>query len=339
MKTLTGLALYGALVFLPCFAATARAQVIKVGTLAPEGSPWHDALLELSQKWQEISGGRVRVRIYGGGAAGDEPDMLRKMRIGQLHGAALTTVSLITIVPDIEAISFPTTIRTDGELDRVIEKIGPRIEAQLEKKGFKTMTWTSTGWVRFFANDPIVTPDDLRRQKLFFWGSDTAYVELMKQLGFQPVTLAATDLLPSLQTGLVQAFVAPPVAALSFQWFALAKNMTDMPWQPLPGTLVITTKKWRTVPEDIRPAMEQAAAEVGKKLLKRSRVLEIEAIDAMKKHGLKVHSVPAEVQAEWRNLVKEKALPVFRGPRFSAEIHAEVGKTLKEFRETAGARE
>ena len=106
--------------------ATAGAtQVIKLGTIAPEGSPWHDGLLELAQRWRELSGGQIDLRIYPGGVSGDEPDMIRKMRIGQLHAAALTTVGLTTVVPDIEALAFPTVVRSDAELDQVIRRVGP----------------------------------------------------------------------------------------------------------------------------------------------------------------------------------------------------------------------
>ncbi|MCK4488599.1 MAG: TRAP transporter substrate-binding protein DctP [Desulfobacterales bacterium] len=310
----------------------AFSQVIKLGTVAPEGSPWHQAMLEVAQKWKELSGGKVTVRIYAGGVAGDEKDMLRKIRIGQLHATALTSSTLIDIVPDIEAISLPMLVRTDGELDYVIEKLGPEFEARLAKKGFKVLNWSTTGWVHFFTKEPVITPDDMKKQKLFFWGSDTTYVELMKTWGFNPVPLAITDLLPSLQTGLVDSFPAPPAAALSFQWFALAPHMTDLRWQPLPGTTVVSMKRWNSIPPDLRPLLEDVAREVGTRLQKRIRELEQEAIVAMKKHGLTVHAVPPEVEKEWSTLVREKGYPVFVGPRFSKEMFDTVRRVLDEYR-------
>ena len=310
----------------------AFSQVIKLGTVAPEGSSWHQAMLEVAQKWKELSGGKVTVRIYAGGVAGDEKDMLRKIRIGQLHATALTSSTLIDIVPDIEAISLPMLVRTDGELDYVIEKLGPEFEARLAKKGFKVLNWSTAGWVHFFTKEPVITPDDMKKQKLFFWGSDTTYVELMKTWGFNPVPLAITDLLPSLQTGLVDSFPAPPAAALSFQWFALAPHMTDLRWQPLPGTTVVSMKRWNRIPRDLRPLLEDAAREVGTRLQKRIRELEQEAIVAMKKHGLTVHAVPPEVEEEWRTLVREKGYPAFVGPRFSKKMFDTVRRVLDEYR-------
>ncbi|MDY6987609.1 MAG: TRAP transporter substrate-binding protein DctP [Thermodesulfobacteriota bacterium] len=310
----------------------AFSQVIKLGTVAPEGSPWHDTLLEVAQQWKDLSNGSVTVRIYAGGVAGDEKDMLRKIRIGQLHATALTSVTLIDIIPDIEALTFPLFIRTDEELDYVMDKLGPEFEARLAKKGFKVLTWSTTGWAHFFTKEPVIGPEDMKKRKLFFWGSDTTYMELLKDSGFNPVGLAITDLLPSLQTGLIDSFAAPPAAALSFQWFALAPHMTDLRWQPLPGTTVVSMKKWNSIPADLRPMLEEAARKAGAKLQKRIRELEQEAITAMKKHGLTVHAVPVQAQQEWEALVREKAYPVFVGPRFSKAMYDNVRGILDECR-------
>jgi TRAP-type C4-dicarboxylate transport system substrate-binding protein len=308
------------------------AQVIKLGTIAPEGSPWHDGLLELAQRWREISGGRIDLRIYPGGVSGDEPDMIRKMRIGQLHAAALTTVGLTTVVPDIEALAFPTVVHSDAELDQIIRRVGPVIEGQLAAKGFKVLNWSSAGWVRIFAREPVVTVADLQRQKLFVWGQDAAYMELLRKTGMNPIPLAITDLLPSLETGLVNAFAAPPAAALAFQWFALAKHMTDFRWQPMVGTTVVSMKTWQAIPEPLRGELEQAAHEGGARLLQKSRALEQEAIRVMQQHGLVVHEVPPPVAAEWRDVVREKGLPVFVGPRFSQATFDAVQAALADYR-------
>ena len=312
--------------------ATGAAQVIKLGTIAPEGSPWNDGLLQLGQRWGELSNGRVKLRIYPGGVSGDEPDMIRKMRIGQLQAAALTTVGLTSVVPDIEALSFPTVVRSDAELDAVIREVGPVIEKQLAAKGFKVLNWTNAGWVRIFSKEPVVTVADLQRQKLFVWGQDTTYMELLRKTGMDPIPLAITDLLPSLETGLVNAFAAPPAAALAFQWFALAKNMTNFRWQPMLGTTVVSMKTWQAIPEPLRGTLEQAAHEEGERLMEKSRALEKEAIQVMQQHGLVVHEVPPAAAAEWRSVVHDKGLPVFVGPRFSQKIFDAVQAALADER-------
>jgi TRAP-type C4-dicarboxylate transport system substrate-binding protein len=313
-------------------ASAGQGQTIKMASVAPKDSPWHNALVDIGEQWKEISAGKVKLRIYPGGVVGDEPDMLRKIRIGQLHAAALSTTGLISVTPDIEGLSFPLDVRTDEEMEAVIERVGPIIEKQLEERGFKVLTWTLTGWVHFFSKERVLTPDDLRHRKLFFWGSDSAYVGLLKKLGFQPVSLTLTDLLPSLQTGLVDTFGAPPVAALSFQWFGMAKHMSSMRWQPMPGMVVISTKQWSRIPAEYRPAMEKAARDVGAALRVRARELEEEAVKVMQDHGLTVHTTPPEAEEEFRALLKEHGFPIFIGKRFSREVHDEVKAALEDLR-------
>lgn len=298
----------------------APAQTIKLGSLAPEGTPYHQALLDIAQAWKTISGGKVQLRIYPGGVVGDDADMIRKMRIGQLNGAALSSMSAISIVPDIEALSFPTLVRTDEEFDRVITEVAPDLERQFNEKGFTVVCWTLAGWVRFFAREPVIAPADLKKQKLFFWGSDAAYLDLLKSSGFQPVPLPVGELLPALQSGLVDAFNAPPTVALAFQWYARTPHMTDMPWQPLPGCVLIDNRTWNKLPEAQRTEMLAASRAIATDLLRKSRALEAEAIAAMTAQGLTTHTVPDAVREEWITFVREQGYPRFIGPRFSTTI-------------------
>lgn len=310
----------------------AAALTVKLGTVAPEGSPWHDALLEIGAAWQKISSGKVKLRIYPGGVAGDEPDLLRKIRIGQLHAAALTKTGLEPLAPDIDIITFPLMTRTDDELDFLLEKIGPDIEAQLTEKGFKVLNWSSAGWIYFFSRRPVFMPEDLQKQKLFFWGSDTEYLELIKQAGFQPVPLSINDLLPSLQTGLVDAFAAPPVAALSFQWFSLTPNMTDLRWQPLPGATLISLKTWRKIPEEMRPELEAASVSIGTVFRGRIARLNVEALSVMQDHGLKINKVTPEGVEYWKTQFHKEGGDTFIDRRHSRESYDRVRKMLEEYR-------
>ena len=156
--------------------ASASAQTVKLGTLAPKGSPWDLALQDLAQSWSETSNGKVRVRIFSGGVAGDEIDMIRKIRIGQLHAAALTGAGLTKIAHEVQALQMPMMFRSDDELDHVRAQISARLEAALEAKGFKVLNWVDAGWVHFFTQAPVVQPSDLKSQKLFAWVGETAHI-------------------------------------------------------------------------------------------------------------------------------------------------------------------
>ncbi len=289
---------------LVCASVPSYAQTIKLGTLAPEGSPWHQVIRDIAESWREISGGTVEVRIYAGGVAGDEPDMVRKMRVGQLHAAALTGAGLARIAQEVQALQMPMMFRSDEELDYVRGKLGPRLEAIFEERGFVLLAWGDAGWVHFFAQQPVVHPDDLKPMKLFTWAGDSAVVEAYKDLGFQPVPLAATDILMALHSGLINAFPTTPVAALSFQWFGLAPHMTDLKWAPLVGAVVISKRAWERIPEELRPRFHAAARQAADRLQARARTLGDEAVAAMQKHGLSVHAVPEATVPAWENAAR-----------------------------------
>ncbi len=289
---------------LVCASVPSYAQTIKLGTLAPEGSPWHQVIRDIAESWREISGGTVEVRIYAGGVAGDEPDMVRKMRVGQLHAAALTGAGLARIAQEVQALQMPMMFRSDEELDYVRGKLGPRLEAIFEERGFVLLAWGDAGWVHFFAQQPVVHPDDLKPMKLFTWAGDSAVVEAYKDLGFQPVPLAATDILMALHSGLINAFPTTPVAALSFQWFGLALHMTDLKWAPLVGAVVISKRAWERIPEELRPRFHVAARQAADRLQARARTLGDEAVAAMQKHGLSVHAVPEATVPAWENAAR-----------------------------------
>ncbi len=277
----------------------ASARTIKLGTLAPEGSIWHEIIRDMAEAWKAAPGADIKVRIYSGGVAGDEADMIRKMRIGQLHAAALTGAGLAKIAPEILALQMPMMFRSDAELDYVRQRLGPRLEAILEAKGFKLLTWGDAGWVHVFAQRPVVYPDDLKPLKLFTWAGDTATLEAWQRAGFRPVPLAATDIHTALQSGLINAFTTTPIAALSFQWFGLAKHMTNLKWAPLIGAIVISTRTWRALPDEAKPDLLRAARDVGARLKRAAPKLGDEAVEVMKKHGLVVHQVPDDAVTAW----------------------------------------
>jgi len=312
--------------------AQAEAPItIKMGTVAPDGSSWHQIFKEMGEKWRQAPGGGVALRIYPGGVLGDEPDMVRKMRVGQIQAAALTAAGLAEIDNSVAALQIPMMFRSYEELDHVRDRLMPAIEKRFEEKGFVVLNWGDAGWVMFFAKEPILHPDDLKRMKLFVWATDNQAVDLWKSLGFRPVPLASSDILPGLQTGLINAFDVPPLAALSNQWFALAPHMLDIKWIPLVGATVVTKKGWDSIPADAREAMRKAASEAGERLRGEIRAADAKAIEAMKKHGLTVHAATPEIEAEWVRAA-EGVYPKIRGGMVPEEMFDEVRRLRDAFR-------
>ncbi len=301
---LTSLAM-GLLFFAGVFLAPAlnaqeeEMMTLKLGTLAPEHSSWDNILQEMGNKWKTAG---VKLKVFGNGVLGDEPDIITKMRINQIQVGVVTVVGLAKIDKAVEVLSIPMLYKDFAESDYVRAKMQPILEKRLEAKGFKVLNWGEAGWVYFFGKTPILTPDDLKKMKLFVWGDDPDTMNIWHSAGFSPIPLAATDILPNLQTGMINCFDTTPIAALSFQWFALAKHMTNMKWCPLIGATIITTKAWEKIPEASRPAIQRAAAAAGKGFRDDIRQNSDKAIDVMKEHGLETHEITAEQYAQWEKL-------------------------------------
>src|SRR5712692_10361932 len=168
-------------------AAAQAPLIIRMATLVPEGSSWHLVLKETLEKWKAISVGRVVVRLDSGGVAGDDPDVVRKMRLGTLNAGVLTEVGVAEIDKSVYALGVPMMYDSYDELYYVLEKMRPRLESSLDAKGFVVLNWADGGWVHFFAQKPVATPDDLKALKLFVWAGDANSVDLWKSAGFNPI--------------------------------------------------------------------------------------------------------------------------------------------------------
>jgi TRAP-type C4-dicarboxylate transport system substrate-binding protein len=211
----------------------------------------------------------------------------------------------------------------------------PMLEKRLEAKGFVVLFWSDSGFVRFFSKQPVVGPDDLRKTKLFVAANRPAEVDIYRFVGYNPVPLEVADILPSLQTGLIDCVCMPPSVALAIQLDAVAPNMLDMNWVPLVGAAIITKKTWDTLAPETQAALRKPASEAGKRIKADARRENIESVEAMRKRGLKVHTLTPEVNAEWDQTVA-KAWPKVRGTAVPADIYDEVVSQLKIFRETHG---
>ena len=287
-------------------AAALPALTIKLGTVAPANSPWDLVLRRLAADWSRISDGEVELKIFPGGIAGDEPDMIRKMRIGQLHAATLTAGSLNDIYPGMLALASPMLIRNDAEMLAVLGELAPFFEEQLEERGFVALMWSPIGWVKFFARQPLRTLDDLRRQTLWIGDAGAAEIRAWQQAGFDVVALPLTEVTTALQSGMIDAYLSSPLAAAAFQWFGLAPHMNDLRLAPLYGALVISKRVWERIPERIRPRLRAVAQAAGERLSASAHEQDDLAVHVMRAHGLQVYEATAALEQEWQDTVRRE---------------------------------
>jgi TRAP-type C4-dicarboxylate transport system substrate-binding protein len=290
--------------------AVVRAEpvTIKLGTLAPQSSSWHQLLKELAERFATESQGAVKLKIYAGGTQGEESDMVRKMGVGQLQGALLSNLGLHDLAPE------PIIFSTPGMLDpalvaTLLPQVAGRMERALEAKGYVVLQWVQVGTVYVFCTRPYRTPEEAADGKFFAWAGDPGTTEAFRAIGLKPVVLSATDIIPSLQTGMITCVTQAPAYVLATRLFEKANAMVDFPWSYLISATVVRRDVWEKVDPALRPRLLASARELGGRLNLEVKRLNDDALAAMQTQGLTVVKVDA---AAWQRGA-ERSWPVVRG--------------------------
>jgi TRAP-type C4-dicarboxylate transport system substrate-binding protein len=310
------------------------ASRLKLGTLVPVGTSYHKSLMTMSEAWRKDSGGAITLNVYAGGKLGGEAEMVGLMKLDSLQAALLTTVGLSEIERGVTGLqNIPMGFRSLEEVDYVGEKLRPMLEKRLEEKGFVVLFWTDAGWIRFFSNKAATHPSEMKKLKMFSWSGFPAQVEIYKSAGFNAVPLETADIVPGLQTGLIDAVPLPPFFAMASQVDTRAPYMLELNWAPIVGALVVRKEAWEKLSPDVRAKLMSSAVVAGKEIKAAGRKEMTESVAAMEKRGLKVSKVTPEVEAEWR-AAAEAVYPQVRGKLVPEEIFDAARKFIAEYRET-----
>lgn len=306
----------GALRFLPliliaAFAAqpaSAAGFAVKMATLSPDGSPWDGFFETMGRDWEAGTDGRVTLTIYPGGVAGDEPDILRKMKIGQYHAAALSVAGLADISKDFTVFEIPLFFHDEQEMFHVLRELTPGLRETLDDEGFVLLGWGYVGQVHFFTNELARTVEEMQRLRIFTWAGDEAMTSWWRQGGFKPVALAATDIVTGLQTGMIDALAVPPIYAMQVQFFKQAKYFADIPLIPMMGAILITKRAWNRISEADREVMLEAGRRAEDRIFETIPAIEQSAIGLMSGQGLEVVPiVGSEVEDDWVEIANDFA--------------------------------
>ena len=311
--------------------STPTAQsTLKLATVVPEGSVWDKNLKQMAEEWKTATDGRVAVTVYGGGSQGDEPTVLRKMRLDALQAASFTAVGLGTIDSAFNVFDIPFFFASYDELNFVTDKLTPAIRKRIEPKGFVLLNWGHGGWTQIFTKKPVHTVDDLKKVKLYTSAGNDRMVQWFKSNGFEPRAMAMTDIMTGLTTGMIEGLPTPPLAAMLFQWYKQTPYMLDIGLAPIVGATVVTTKTWKSIPDADKPKLLAAADGVEKRLRVDIPKQDQNAIDAMSKAGLTVTKATGpEWGAQLDSLGK-----TMRGEMVPADIYDLASKARDEFRKS-----
>lgn len=312
-------------------AGAAESLEIKIATLAPEGSSWMKTFEDINAEVSTKTNAQVRFKFYPGGILGDEKDMLRKMHIGQIHGAVLTAAGLSAIFGEMDVFQIPFLFQSYEEVDFVIKEMEGFFSAGLEKNEHVLLGWSEGGFVRLMSTQPIATLDDLKKVKVWTWADSPMTKAIFDEANISAIPLSIPDVLIGLQTGLVDVVYAPPTAAISLQWFTKTKYMTEVNLIYLIAGVVVKKKAFEKIPpahqEIIRDTCRRHLAQLQKIIRKENQ----EAVEVMVKQGVKIiHPSPDQV-AGFIN-VSEKAMQKLEGKSFSKKVRDEVTAKIEAYR-------
>jgi TRAP-type C4-dicarboxylate transport system substrate-binding protein len=315
---------------------------IKMGALSPEGSSYMIMANKMKEDFEKITAGKVKIVWYGGGVMGDEPEMVRKIKMGQLNGGGFTGYGLGTIEKSIRTLELPGLFEDYEEFYYVWEKMQDEFKGKFKEKGFELLAYFPIGKVYVFSNKPISKLDDFSGVKLWVWAGDPLAAEVAQVLkGYaQLINLSIADVLTGLQTGMVNAFYNLPYGALALQWSKHVKYMLDYPVNIASGGVVISTKTL----EKLSPEHKKSLYELTEKYFKTASRSLIEennkAVEEFKKQGIKFIS-PDKNSPDFKKILETfaKVHEKFRGEFYTPDLYQTIVKLRDEYRTSVKAKD
>ena len=306
-----------------------RPIIIKLATVAPEGTEYYNLLFEMGQRWQKETNGQVQLRIYPNGVVGGERDTIRKMRVGQIQASAMSSIGLAELTDQIQAFTLPMGFETYEDVDKVKEVMFDDISEGLSQSGFKLLFLVDIGWVYWFSSKEISVPQDLKDAKIYTTAGDYVTVELFRKFGFNAVPVSETDVLTSLQTGMINSMQTVPILSLSSGWSALMPNMLDLKWGAFVGAVIVDERVWNKIKPEYQKVMMDIAKDIGKKYQQTGRETEKKAIEAMKSYGMNVITPTEEEIKIWDDF-KDEITPDVIDTFLSVDIYNKVVDAINE---------
>jgi TRAP-type C4-dicarboxylate transport system substrate-binding protein len=314
----------------------AKAAVeIKLATLAPEGSTWMKTMHKIDDDVRARTQNRVGFKFFPGGVQGDEKDVIRKMRNGQVHGAAFTGFGLGSIAPEVRVLELPFMFDNLDELDYVRTQTNDYYAKAFDEKGYALLGWTDVGFVYLFTRNPVKGPNDMAAQKWWIWSGDPLAEIFFKAFKIAPIPLAAPDVLTSLQTGVVDAVYSSPLACVALQWYSRVKYMSDIPVTHGISAVLVSKKALAGVSAADLTLINEISRQHLADLTSKTRVQNNEAIAEIKKEGVQVVAVDPAARKEFTERGRA-AWSDGIGTLYSQELLDRVKKMLADYRASHG---
>ena len=274
-----------------------KIYTLKFATLAPAGTTWVKLLYEWADEVRKESKGRLIFRIYPGGVQGDEPDVLKKIRFGQLQGGAFTGYGIGQIYSPTRVLELPFLFNNIEEIDYVRKQYMPDIEQGYRDNGYEMLGWMEVGFIYFFSKHPIQSLDDLKDRRIWNWQGDPMGKAFFSASGLSPVPLSIIDVYTSLSTGLIDTVYAPPLGAIAMQWFTKTKYITDVPMANGIGSLVVSRRFFQNLPQDLQKILKRTGEATGNKLIAATRKDNTEGLEILQQRGMQLVEGDEDLQS------------------------------------------
>jgi len=291
-------------VLLAAAAATANAADIKLATVAPDGSRWMQQMRAGAEEVNARTAGRVTLKFYPGGVMGNDAQVLRKIRIGQLQGGAFTAGGLAERYNGLNLYGIPLLFNSLDEIDAVRAQLDPELAAGLDRAGFVTFGFIEGGFANLFSNEPIRSVDDMRRKKVWVPEGDAISFLAMQTMGLSPSVLPVTDVLTGLQTGLIEITFASPVAALVLQWHTKVKYITDLPVSYSMGVFAIEKGAYSALSAEDQHVVREVMGRYVQQLDHEARDDNRKATEVLARAGLTTVTVDNADVESWRKTIE-----------------------------------
>jgi TRAP-type C4-dicarboxylate transport system substrate-binding protein len=310
-----------------------RAQtIIKFATLAPDGSTWMKAMRQFTDETTAKTGGRVKFKIYAGGVSGDEKDVVRKIRLGQLHAGGFTGVGIGEVAPEARLLDTPFLFKNAKEIDHVYKTMDADFRKIFESRGYVLLGWAEVGNVNVFSNTPVTKPEDLRNVKMWIWEGDPIAEATFEALHIKPIPLSITDVQTSLQTGMINGVYGSPLSVMALQWFTRMKYVLALPLTNASGAVLISRKAFDALSKEDQKTMLELGEKHFRALTLQSRKENEESIAILKKKGLVFTEPASPAVVKDLEAAGQTARLSLVGKLYSRELLEKVDAALKAFR-------
>lgn len=331
MKTSTFLSL----AFLVASSAVQAATMIKIATVAPDGTAWMHEMRAGADAIKSRTGDRVQIKYYPGGVMGDEPAVLRKIKIGQLQGGAFTGGELSQINKDAQIYSLPFLFKTQDEVDKVRAQLDPLLKRSFQQAGFEAVGISGGGFAYLMSVRDVKNKDDLKAAKVWVPQGDRIDEAGFKAGGVAAIPLPLADVYTSLQTSLIDTVANTPAGAIAFQWHTKLKHMVDLPVTYVVGILVIDKKALDGLSSEDHKAVSEEIAVAFARLEKINRDDNAQARGALEKQGVTIYRPNAEQTKSWEVLGEVARKDLIGQGEITAEMSAALTHALDQVRGTA----